>query len=232
MAAINLGAQDATPPDDTNPPPPKPRKSKDIVLPATPISKDTTLLEKLKAAGANVSPPVMEIVRMSDAGSDTAVIQAFVETSPVAYNLKSEEIIYLKDHGIAPSIITAMIQHGAKLREQAAATQTLLAASQPPASPSAPIDSAPIEMPAQGYTPSPAYAYPSEPAYYPSYPYYYPSYYYPWYPSVGVVIGRPYYRHYYGAYHNHGFSGGTHGFHSGPGLHSGSGFNSGSGFHR
>ena len=43
---------------------------------------------------------VVEIVKMSDAGADATVIQAYVENSTIAYTPRSEEIIYLHEHGI------------------------------------------------------------------------------------------------------------------------------------
>src|SRR5438874_23156 len=85
-AASSLAAQDAE----------KAPIKNDRVTPSA-AALSPSLAEKLKAAAANLSPPVMEIVRISDAGADAAVIQAFVENSPAAYNLRAEEIIYLHD---------------------------------------------------------------------------------------------------------------------------------------
>src|SRR5206468_2229661 len=102
---------------------PKPAYKKEALKPLVPVMKDPQLVDKLKAAAANLSPPVLEIVKMSDSGADATVLQAYVENSPVAYNLRAEEIIYLKDHGISTVVVTAMLQHGAKVREQNAAAQ-------------------------------------------------------------------------------------------------------------
>src|SRR6266481_626834 len=88
LTALDSGAQTAAP--ESGPAPAASGvKANEPAKPASP------LLQKLKAAAANLSPPVLEIVRMSDAGADSAVIQAFVENSPVAYSPKADEIIYL-----------------------------------------------------------------------------------------------------------------------------------------
>src|SRR5438270_5509358 len=106
LTALESGAQTAAP--ETPVPADNGAKA------SAPAKPSSALMEKLKAAAANLSPPVLEIVRMSDAGADSAVIQAFVETSPIAYSPKADEIIYLHEHNISTTIITAMIQHGAK----------------------------------------------------------------------------------------------------------------------
>lgn len=209
ITAFNLGAQDADPATDPAPAsnanqslqPPKPT--------LVPVMKNTELLEKLKAASGDLSTPVQEIAKMSESGTDAAVIQAYVENSPVAYNLKADEILYLNNHGVSSAIITAMIQHGAKLREEAGIAQANAPA--PPAqAPPASESSYAVDSGAPVYAASPTYAYPTAPVYYPSYAYSYPSYYYPWYPSVGVFLSRPfYYGRPHGAYYGHSFGGGA-----------------------
>lgn len=194
VAGWNSAAQDA---DSVQiPGPPKPLKRTDPAWPPTPVMKDTQLVDKLKAAGANLSPPVLEIVRMSDAGTDPAVIQAFVENSPNFYNLRSAEIIYLHDHGIPNTIITAIIQRGTKMREQLAVAQVSTAsqATQPPAVDASAYTA--VQPAAPTYAARPSYAYS---AYYPSYVYTEPTYCYPPYPSFGFYFSRPvYFGHSYG----------------------------------
>ncbi len=192
VAGLNAGAQDAGQPANTTPSD-NPVKKKDAKNDPTkslpPVMKDTQLIDKLKAASANLSPPVLEIVRMSDGGADAVVLQAFVENSAVAYNLRAEEIIYLHDHGIATSVVTAMIQHGASLREQAATAQAA-AASQP--APAQPQPAAPAVSTYATPPLTPAYVYPS---YYPSYAYAYtyPAYAYEPFIRFGSCYSRPYY---------------------------------------
>ena len=198
-AFLNSVAQDA---DKQNPPTTRGTNGANAIKPLVPIMRDGPLLEKLKTAAANLSPPILEIVKMSDAGADPATIHAFVETSSIAYNPRSEEIIYLHDHGISSSIITAMIQHGAKLREQGAAAQANAAYQAATAQPSpATADTYPVEAALPAYVASPSYA---APGYYPSYAYPYPSYpyWYAPYPSFGGYYSRPF-------YHGRSFGGGA-----------------------
>jgi len=154
--------------------------------------KDSPLVQKLKLAAANLSPPTLEIVKMSEAGTDPATIRAFVESSTIAYNPKAEEIIYLHDHGISDSIITAMIQHGARIREQTATAPAAPATPPPPPN----TDPYPVEASAPPYIVSPTY---SSPAYYPTYPYPYPVYWSPGYVSFGAHFSRPFYGRSFGA---------------------------------
>lgn len=211
---VGVRAQETDPAPSASPPSPPPAEQPD--KPAAPVVPDSPLIQKLRAAAANVSAPLKEIVKLSESGADASVIQAFVENSPVAYNPKAEEIIYLHDHGISNPIITAMIQHGAKVREQQAATQATLAASQPMPPPPIPGDAmAPQgEAPYEVTPPSDTYpVYPADPGY--AYPY--PNYYYPAYPTFGVYVappfyyGRPYYRGGYRSYGHGGFGGSGHG---------------------
>jgi len=198
VAGLNAGAQDASQPASptTSDSPVKKKNSKnDPAKSLPPVMKDGQLIDKLKAAGANLSPPVLEVVRMSDAGADATVLQAFVENSAVAYNLRAEEIIYLHDHGIATSVVTAMLQHGASLREQAATAQAAAASQSAPAQPepAAPAVSNYATPPlTPAYAASPSYGYP---AYYPSYAYAYPYAAYAYAPFIrfGSCYGRPYY---------------------------------------
>lgn len=186
-----------------------------------PAVKSTVLREKLIAASASVSPSVIEVVKMSDAGADAAVLQAYVDNSPVAYSLRAEEIIYLHDHGISSSVVTTMIQHGAKVREQMAVAQA--SAAQAPASPLPPAitpspSAYPVEQAVPAYTSSPTVVYPSAPVYYPSYAYSYPSYYYAPFPRVGFSFSLPlFYGHFGGGFHGHAYGGHSYG-HSG-GFH-------------
>lgn len=134
---------------------------------AAPVSQ---ISEKLK--GASVSPAVREIVKMSDAGLDAAVIQTFVENSTTAVNPKASDILYLHEHGISGSIITAMIQRSAKLREQSP-TQDSVTYQPAPVQASGSPTVAPAQTVAPAYTApaaSPIYVSPPAPTYVYSYP--------------------------------------------------------------
>ena len=187
----NLPSATALAPPPTHPETPPPS--------ATP---ETALVERLKAT--QVSPAAREIVQLFEAGTDSAVIQSYVETSTTPYNLRAEDLIYLHERGVPSAVVTAMLRRAAKLREQnpspAAAT---------PGSSTAPVPA--VQVPAQptvAIAPAPAvshvYVVPSSsPTYvysaYPSVAYTYPSYRYGYsvgYPSCygsSVFYSRPSY---------------------------------------
>ena len=79
-----------------------------------------------EASPQQAAPPVRysagvaDVLKMVDAKVDAGIIQAYVKSSSVAYNLNAGEIIALRDRGISPDVLTAMIQRGGELRGQAA----------------------------------------------------------------------------------------------------------------
>src|SRR4030095_10789950 len=101
--------------DKTNP---SSRPGKHTTAPMLTSSAATTaqVTEKFKAA--NISPTVKEIVRMSEAGMDLAVIQTYVEKSNTSHSPTAEEIIYLYRHGNPGPIITSLIQRAGQVREE------------------------------------------------------------------------------------------------------------------
>ena len=136
---------------------------------------------------ARYSAGVADIVKMVDAKVDPQIVKAYIQNSPTAYNPSATEIIALKDRGVGPDILTAMLQHGAEVR-----TQAMRAA---PGAANPPLPQAPsgVANPyAPGYDNSVQAAYPAYPYTYAdtSYAYAYPSYCYggynygscwPWY---------------------------------------------------
>jgi hypothetical protein len=174
------------------------------------------------------SPGVADIVKMVDAKVDGEVIKTYIKNSPTAYNPSATEIIALKDRGVGPEILTAMLQRGAEMRVQSMqAAQAAASASAPQTYPSQVAPSAPA--PDYGNTTQPAY-----PNYAYSYPAYADTYAYPAYSSGyswpyfncghgGYGYGYPYYCGWPGL----GFYWGGRGFYGGG--HYGRGFNGGRG---
>jgi len=155
------------------------------------------------------SPTIKEIVRLSEAGTDLAVIQAYVESSSPGYRPKAEEIIYLHEHRVPSAVITALIQRGAQPREQPEvnvaaqpAAETPAPATANPASPQPTVKYvAPVANASYGYS-SPNVIYVP----YSGYSIYnscYPRSYYPYYsrPYFSSSWGYPYG---YGGYGYHG----------------------------
>ena len=61
--------------------------------------------ENLKA-----SPVVQEVIKLAEAGVGDEVMMAYVTNSVRAYQLSSDEILYLTDLGVSTEVITAMLQ--------------------------------------------------------------------------------------------------------------------------
>lgn len=126
---------------------------------------------------ARFSAGLQEIVRMVDAKVDPEVIKAYIKNSAVPYSPTAGEIIALKKKGVPDDIVTALLQHGADVRAQAAIA-------------SPPMSAAPAAVP---YGAAPG-AYPYDYAdygspYYDPYPYGYSYPYNYWWYSYGYPWG-------------------------------------------
>ena len=168
------------------------------------------------APAARHSPGVTDIMKMVDAKVDAQVIKTYIKNSPTAYYPSANEIIALKDRGVGPEILTAMLQRGAEVRVQSMqAAQAAASASAPQTYPNGVTPYAPA--PDYGYTTQPAY-----PNYADSYPAYADTYAYPAY-SYGY--SSPYFNcgfggygcgyPYYCGWPGFGFYGGGRGFYGG-----------------
>src|ERR1019366_4228796 len=143
------------------------------------------------APATRYSPGVADIVKMVDAKVDAQVIKTYIKNSPTAYYPSANEIIALKDRGVGPEILTAMLQRGAEVRVQSMqAAQAAASASAPQTYPNGVTPYAPA--PDYGYTTQPAY-----PNYADSYPAYADTYAYPAY-SYGY--SSPYFNCGFGGY--------------------------------
>jgi hypothetical protein len=108
---------------------------------------EASLTEKLKMA--RLSPSAREVIKMSDSGMDAGLLQSYVENSSSVYTLTSDDVIFLHEQGIPSSVITAMLQRSARVRDQ-------VAASTPPPAPPAPA-AAPAPVYQQVQQPAPTY---------------------------------------------------------------------------
>ncbi|MBI5802840.1 MAG: hypothetical protein HZA92_19230 [Verrucomicrobia bacterium] len=100
---------------------------------APPPASEPAIISRPDPAAANVTGPVAEVARLHQSGLDEMVVKAFVEKSTNAASPSADELIYLKDIGVSPRIITALIQQTARMREQDAAAAAALRANIPPA---------------------------------------------------------------------------------------------------
>ena len=141
-----------------------------------------------------------------DAKVDAEVIKSYVKNSPTAYNPSVTEIIALKDHGVAPEVLTAMLQRGAEVRAQS--MQAAQAAPNAAALQISPGAVNPYAL-APGYDYGAQSVYPNYPNYtysYPAYSYDYPSYAYG-YPAYGFGYSWPFCSFGFGSYPYGGFCG-------------------------
>ena len=63
------------------------------------------------AVAVNVSPAAAEVVRLSESGVSQEVVLAFIQNSQTNFDLTADDVLYLKDVGVAPEIVTAMLNH-------------------------------------------------------------------------------------------------------------------------
>jgi len=82
-----------------------------------PASKGRTRLARLLKE-ASLSPGVVDVGRLGAADAGELVLLAYVNHSETAYRLRAEDITYLREHAVPDSIIAAMIERGAILRER------------------------------------------------------------------------------------------------------------------
>ena len=145
-----------------------------VTVAAPPVS-EPTIVARPDPATANVSAPIAELARLHQSGLDESVVKAFVEKSTNPVSPSADELIYLKDIGVSPRVITALIQQTARMREQATALRanppvatpappqsnvTIIAANAnpPAAQPAAPVAPPPAVAPAPAPAPAVAVA--------------------------------------------------------------------------
>src|ERR1017187_10845532 len=146
------------------------------------VAPDTGAVNQGAAAAlaARFSPGVADIVKLVEAKVDPEVIKTYVTSSRTAYNPSATEIIALKDRGVGPEILTAMLQRGAEVRAQSMqAAQAAASASAPQTYPSGVNPNAAVpgyDYGTQPAYPNYAYSYPANSYVYPSDAYAYPAY--------------------------------------------------------
>jgi hypothetical protein len=123
MLVVAGCAVEPTPTQESKSPPSQPTNA------AAPASATATNAAAADAAPVRIidpTPParsagVNELVKMAESGVGESVLLSFVRNSPVAYDLTPDDILYLNDVGVPESVVTAMIERGRALREQAEA---------------------------------------------------------------------------------------------------------------
>src|SRR5882757_2231431 len=91
-----------------------------------------------------LSPGAAEVVKLAQSGVSDDVVLAYINNSQSAFTLSSDAVVYLKDLGLSPAVVTAMLNHDASLNHQPQYTydQKLYPATIPapaPVPPAAPV---------------------------------------------------------------------------------------------
>jgi hypothetical protein len=82
--------------------------------PATPVVASNAAV-KSPAANVYASPWMDEVERLTKAGVDEGVVLAYVINTAGTFNLTADQIIHLKNLGVSPQVINAMLQHDQEL---------------------------------------------------------------------------------------------------------------------
>src|SRR5579864_2589056 len=56
------------------------------------------------------NPQLGEVVKLAQAGVGEPILMAYVTNSPSAFNLSSDDIVYLNDLGVPETVVNAMLQ--------------------------------------------------------------------------------------------------------------------------
>lgn len=94
--------------------------------------------ENAQSPSTTVSPPpdilptspLAEVIKLTQADVDEAVIMAYITNSQSTFNLDSDKIIYLSDIGAPSGLVTAMMQRDQFLQQQIAAAASAQQAAQ------------------------------------------------------------------------------------------------------
>ncbi len=65
-----------------------------------------------------VSPPAAEVVKLASSGVGDDVVLAYIRNSQAVFDLNADQLLYLKDVGLSPQVITAMLDHDNGIKSQ------------------------------------------------------------------------------------------------------------------
>ena len=71
------------------------------------------------SAAPQFSGRINEIVALSKSGVDQSIVLSFIKNSPGPFQPSADEIIKLRDMGISTPVLTAMLERGGELHDQA-----------------------------------------------------------------------------------------------------------------
>ena len=101
------------------PKPPETALSSNITAAAVPatavVAPTNNVGDKTSSSTFHASPWVDEVERLTKAGIDEGVILSYVINSAGTFNLTADQIVRLKNIGVSPQVVNAMIQHDPEL---------------------------------------------------------------------------------------------------------------------
>ena len=86
-------------------------------------------------APADLSPAAADVINLAESGVTDDVVLAYIRNSKSTFNLTADHVVYLKDLGFSPEVLSAMITHDTDLQAQG------------PVQYSAPTNTAPVAPP-------------------------------------------------------------------------------------
>ncbi|MGH7968863.1 MAG: hypothetical protein ACREIC_09075, partial [Limisphaerales bacterium] len=75
------------------------------------INTPSNALSTAAIVPAYTSPWAGEVTKMAQAGISEQILRAYVQNTPGTFNLKPEQIIFLRDLGVSDDVIGAMLRH-------------------------------------------------------------------------------------------------------------------------
>ena len=93
----------------------------------TSIVPDNPTIPSALPSDIDPNSPLAQVIRLVQAGVEQSVVLAYIGNSSSAFNLDSDQIIYLNDIGAPKEIVTAMMQRDQQLKQMnvTAGTQTM-----------------------------------------------------------------------------------------------------------
>src|SRR6267143_1388528 len=83
---------------------------------ADPASPASNSAEPTSAAPSSLSSlAAADVVKLSQSGVSDDVLLAFVNSSQQPYNLSANDVLYLKNAGLPPAVLEAMLRHDSAL---------------------------------------------------------------------------------------------------------------------
>ena len=79
--------------------------------PSVPGGTNAAEARTVLPATLNLPPGLAEVVRLQASGLGDEVILAHIQNSPALNPITADQIVYLKDLGISPRVLTALLQH-------------------------------------------------------------------------------------------------------------------------